>query len=105
MSCLVKHSVRQILGPWIFAALAAALMAGQAIAADPGPVTTPQPAAGSAADTGGLQEVIVTAQFRSENVQQTPLAITAVNGEALAARGQNRLTELSQDAPSVQLQQ
>ncbi|HEY6454753.1 MAG TPA: TonB-dependent receptor plug domain-containing protein, partial [Steroidobacteraceae bacterium] len=75
------------------------------MAADPGVATTPQPAAAAAADTGGLQEVIVTAQFQSQTVQQTPLAITAVNAEALAARGQTSLTELSQDAPSVQLQQ
>ena len=105
MSCLVKHSVRRILRPWIFASLAASVIGGQAMAADPGAATTPQPAAGTPADSGGLQEVIVTAQFQSQNVQQTPLAITAVNAEALAARGQTSLTELSQDAPSVQLQQ
>src|SRR6185312_2411558 len=46
---------------------------------------------------------VVTAQFRAENVQQTPLAITAVNAEALAARGQTSVTEIARDAPSVSL--
>jgi iron complex outermembrane receptor protein len=50
-----------------------------------------------------LQEVVVTAQFRNESVQQTPLAITAINAQALAERGQTSLTEIAQDAPSVSL--
>ena len=83
----------------------AASVLGQAMAADPGAVTTPPPTGSDQVSTGGLQEVIVTAQFRSENVQQTPLAISAVNAAALAARGQTTLTEISQDAPSVALQQ
>jgi len=96
MNCAVNQSVRRLVRPWIIVSLATAVMVGQAIAADPGPDQT---------TTTGLQEVIVTAQFRSENVQQTPLAITAVNAAALAERGQTSLTELSQDAPSVELQQ
>jgi iron complex outermembrane recepter protein len=99
----VKQSVRRILSPWVLASFASSVIVGQAIAADPGAATTPQPA--SADQGGGLQEVIVTAQFQSQNVQSTPLAITAVNAAALAARGQTSLTELTQDAPSVQLQQ
>lgn len=50
-----------------------------------------------------LQEVVVTAQFRNESVQQTPLAITAINAQGLAERGQTSLTEIAQDAPSVSL--
>jgi len=59
----------------------------------------------STAGPGGntLQEVVVTAQFRNESVQQTPLAITAINAQALAERGQTSLTEIAQDAPSVSL--
>ncbi len=50
-----------------------------------------------------LQEVIVTAQFRNQSVQQTPLAITAISGSDLAERGQTSLTQLSEDVPSVNL--
>ncbi len=50
-----------------------------------------------------LQEVIVTAQFRNESVQQTPLAISAIDASDLAARGQTSLTQISEDVPSVNL--
>jgi len=101
MSSIVTQSVRRVLRPWIFASLVS-VITGQALAADP---TTPAPAATDQGTGGGLQEVIVTAQFRSQNVQNTPLAITAVNAEAIAERGQTSITEISQDAPSVALQQ
>jgi len=55
--------------------------------------------------TQQLQEVVVTAQFRNESVQQTPLAITAISAEGLAQRGQTSLTQITQDAPSVVLTQ
>src|SRR5581483_7961650 len=57
------------------------------------------------AANSGLQEVVVTAQFQQQSVQTTPLAITAVNAEALAARGQTSVTDIARDAPSVQLNQ
>jgi iron complex outermembrane recepter protein len=105
MSCLVKQSVRRILRSRVLASLATSVIVGPVMAADPGAATTPQPVTSDQGTGGGLQEVIVTAQFQSQNVQTTPLAITAMSGAALADRGQTSLTELSQDAPSVQLQQ
>jgi len=62
-----------------------------------------QAAPGTAAAGTGLQTVVVTAQFVNQSVQQTPLAITAISAEAIAARGQTSLTQITQDAPSVQL--
>jgi iron complex outermembrane receptor protein len=50
-----------------------------------------------------LQEVVVTAQFRAENIQQAPLAISAVNAAALAERGQTSITQITSDVPSVSL--
>ena len=46
-------------------------------------------AEGQAADTeqGGLEEIVVTAQKRTENMQDVPVAITALSGSDLAARG------------------
>jgi iron complex outermembrane recepter protein len=52
-----------------------------------------------------LQEVIVTAQFREQNVQDTPLAITAVSAEQLEARNQTNITEITSQAPNVTLKQ
>jgi iron complex outermembrane receptor protein len=57
--------------------------------------------AAPAADT--LQEVVVTAQFRVEKLQETPLAITAISGDALAARNIVSLQDMTQAAPNVQL--
>ena len=45
---------------------------------------------------GALEEIVVTARFREENLQSTPLAITAVTGESLEAR--SALSTLDLDA-------
>jgi iron complex outermembrane receptor protein len=50
-----------------------------------------------------LEEVVVTAQFREQNVQDTPLAITAVSAEMLENRNQTNITEITAQAPSVML--
>lgn len=57
----------------------------------------PQPAAGPAP----LEDIIVTAQKRSENLQQTPVAISAFSSETLQARQITNLTSLSAIAPSL----
>lgn len=51
----------------------------------------------------GLQEITVTAQFREQNLQQTPLAITAFNDELMDARSQTSIFEVSAQAPNVTL--
>jgi iron complex outermembrane receptor protein len=54
-------------------------------------------------DTIGLQEVVVTAQFREERLQDTPIAITAVTSEMLRERSQTSIWEVTHQAPNVQL--
>ncbi len=54
---------------------------------------------------GTVSEVVVTAQFTQQNLQQTPIAITAVTGAMLDARGQTRISDITAQAPNVQLQQ
>ena len=63
----------------------------------------PPPEAASSADDE--QEIIVTAQFREQNLQDTPLAITAVTGETLEARGQTDLADIGAYAPNVTLRE
>ena len=55
-------------------------------------------------DASSVAEVVVTAQFRQQNLQTTPLSITAVNAAMLDARGQTRITEVAAQAPNVQLE-
>jgi iron complex outermembrane receptor protein len=48
-------------------------------------------------------EILVTAQFREQNLQDTPLAITAVNSAMLEARSQTDISQVANQAPSVTL--
>jgi iron complex outermembrane receptor protein len=50
-------------------------------------------------------EVIVTAQFRQQNLQDTPLSITAVTGDTLEARGASTLADVGAYAPNVTLRE
>jgi iron complex outermembrane receptor protein len=60
-------------------------------------------AQGTSGEGEPLQEITVTAQFREQNVQDTPLAITAVSAELLEARNQTNITEITNQAPNVTL--
>ena len=46
-------------------------------------------------------EIVVTAQFRTQRLQDTPLAITAVNAEMMEAKSQTNLAQLADSAPNV----
>jgi iron complex outermembrane receptor protein len=48
-----------------------------------------------------VEEIVVTAQKVEENVQDVPIAITAVSGDALTDSGTNSLEDLGQLVPSV----
>jgi iron complex outermembrane recepter protein len=72
-------------------------------------VTTGVPANESPAPTGAdssvLQEVVVTAQKRTERLQDVPLAVTAVSAQELANRQINDTNSLVQLVPSLNYQQ
>jgi iron complex outermembrane recepter protein len=55
------------------------------------------------ADEEGLDEIVVTANKREENLQQTPLAISAVGSEQLELRGLGEIKDLSAIAPNVSI--
>jgi iron complex outermembrane receptor protein len=71
----------------------------------PAPQTaaTPAPAAQAQNDASGSPDIIVTAQFRKERLQDTPLAITAVNAAQLEAKNQTNLAQMADAAPNVSL--
>ena len=61
------------------------------------------PTSTNAADSNQVGEVVVTAQFRAQNVQQTPLAITAVTADMLQARSQNNVATVAEATPGLHL--
>jgi iron complex outermembrane recepter protein len=50
-----------------------------------------------------LEMVVVTAQFRKQNIQDTPLAITAVTADMLEARSETNIVDVAAHAPNVRL--
>lgn len=52
-------------------------------------------------DSGGLQDIIVTAQKRSESLQEVPIAIVAISGEQLAANRVMTSQDLQFSVPSL----
>ena len=57
------------------------------------------------AETGALQEVIVTSQKRAENLQEVPIAITAMNAEALAVHGVTDTDSIAKLVPNLHIKQ
>lgn len=51
--------------------------------------------------TGGISEIVVTAQKVKENVQDVPIAITALTADRLESTGTTSLEGLTQLVPSV----
>jgi iron complex outermembrane receptor protein len=83
--------------------LAAAVCGGRAYAQTTGAASAQNAQAGTAADQNGdqVQEVVVTAQFRNENSQQTPLAMTAISAQSLEQRNETNLAQVAASVPSV----
>src|SRR5689334_7881380 len=59
------------------------------------------PAAAQAADdrTGSLEEIVVTARKRAEDLQTTPVAVSAISAETLERNRLVRLDDLQQTVP------
>ncbi|MBV9994731.1 MAG: hypothetical protein JO127_05920 [Caulobacteraceae bacterium] len=65
-----------------------------------------QAATTTAADqpaAANLEQVVVTARRRSENLQRVPIAVTAIGGGALTAKGISNVTELARQVPNVSI--
>jgi len=58
---------------------------------------------GISADAGRSQPIIVTARRREENLQDTPLSITALTSEDLAARSLSSLDQVGNFVPNVSM--
>jgi iron complex outermembrane recepter protein len=60
-------------------------------------------ASASNEDQGTLQEIVVTAQKRTENLQDVPIAISTVSGNQLAAVAANSITAIADMTPGLQM--
>ncbi|UNK81056.1 TonB-dependent receptor [Sphingopyxis granuli] len=58
---------------------------------------------GGSAGTDGssIADIVVTAQRREQNLQDVPIAVTAIGSEGLANRGVNSVTELNAAVPGL----
>jgi len=54
-------------------------------------------------DSTAIEEIVVTAQKRSENLQDVPVSVTALTSDALAARGVNNVLALNNLAPGMRI--
>lgn len=72
-----------------------------AIAAQPACAQQAPPAPAQVATATNLEEIVVTARRREENLQSVPISVTAVTGAAIAAKGITNAIELSRQVPSV----
>ncbi|MBK8630504.1 MAG: TonB-dependent receptor [Sphingomonadales bacterium] len=81
----------------VFRAVLAASAAACALSA------APAFAQQAADEESGNAEIVVTAQFREQNLQDTPLSITAVDSALLESRNQTDLSQIAAQAPNVTL--
>ena len=56
-------------------------------------------------DDGALEEIVVTAQKREQNLQSVPVSVTALSAAAIEAKGITQFENLSQVAPGLTITQ
>ena len=61
------------------------------------------PAHAQNASESGLEEIIVTATKRSENLQNVPVAVSAISASALAKQGVFETSDLNRSKPNLQV--
>jgi iron complex outermembrane recepter protein len=74
-----------------------------AFIAVPSALTGTAQAADAKPDTGALEEVVVTAQNRAENVQTVPIAINVISADKIAETGFSDVSDLGKITPAVQV--
>jgi outer membrane receptor protein involved in Fe transport len=67
------------------------------------PATPPQADPPQVETNSGIPDIVVTAQKRSENVQDVPIAISAFTADTLKERAVTSIAQLSAIAPNVNL--
>jgi outer membrane receptor protein involved in Fe transport len=83
---------------FIFAGASLVAMCHSVLWAEP-PTPAPASADRAGAETSGIDEIVVTAQKRAENINRVGLTITAATGESLMARGVSGPADLGKLVP------
>ena len=81
-------------------AVSTALACGTSIASAQTAATAQNQAANPPA-AGGLEEVVVTARYREENLQQTPIAISAITADDIEQRGFTTSSDIAYAVPNA----
>ena len=86
---LMLFRIRQRAWPALFLAVSSCLLASMSYAQE----------------QGILEEIIVTAQKRAQDIQDIPVAVTALSGEQLVEYGITDMFDLQQNAPALRVGQ
>lgn len=79
----------------------AAAVLGLALAATPATPATAQTAVGANEQEGGFRPIIVTAQRREDSIQSVPLAVTALDAEALQDASIDDIRDIAGRVPGL----
>ena len=85
---------------WLMFSAAVLLTPGAAFAQSAQPVPS---SADAKADNGGLEEIVVTAQQRGENLQKAAVPLSVVTGEELLKSGIIGVETLQKSVPALQV--
>lgn len=104
-SQLLRHAYVHALGTLLASALPFTPARGAAADSGAAAVSGTAASAQGASDANPLEEVIVTAQKRSERLQDVPVPVTALNADTLAESNQSRLQDYFATIPGLSLNQ
>jgi iron complex outermembrane receptor protein len=106
----MRHSLRRALLLQGMIGIVGSALPALALAQSPGAAPPAGQLSGADASGGSASprppevgEVVVTAEFRAQNIQNTPLAITAVNAAGLESRSMTSVVDLTAVSPSLQI--
>jgi iron complex outermembrane receptor protein len=83
--------------------LGAGALPAPAVAQEENAVAVPANGADEQTEAAGINDIIVTAQRREENLQRAALAISAVGGDTLVEQSVTQATDLTRLVPSLQV--
>lgn len=90
-------------GTWKFAFVASLLIGASPSAQAWAQDASAQPQDQQAVEGGSADEILVTAQRRSESLMSVPIAVSALSGDTLTKRGIDQPTSLASIVPNLQV--